>query len=326
MAKIIYDSNIIDLLEDLKKDHRVFVPIVKDPSSHTGGHVFSEYEKGQKLDFSYPVTVLPPKEFLLPPNETLFKYKDEKIATSKVENQIIFGVSLEDLAGINKLDKLFSIPIEDEVYKLRRESTIVVAVDKYSPPKNISYDLYLMKIEEGVFAAFAGSKAGQKLLKKKYFKNHKVKIPNVSKQKDALLSDPDLPRAIEKSKDHPIWSELAEICFGCGICSYVCPLCYCFEVEDKIEFSEENCGERCRSWDSCMLKSFAETSSHNFRSELRNRIYNWYFHKFVRMPAEHGFSGCVDCHRCIVYCPAEINYRETLATVLTDYKKKAKRK
>jgi Fe-S oxidoreductase len=68
-----------------------------------------------------------------------------------------------------------------------------------------------------------------------------------------------------------------------------------------------------------MLKEFANTTHHNFRPELKDRIYNWYFHKFVRMPKEDGFMGCVDCNRCVIFCPAKINYRVTLARLIKDW-------
>lgn len=325
MARIIYESNIPDVIEFLAKEARVYVPAVADHKSHTGGQIFTEYKKGQALDFSYTVTVLPPKEFLLPPQEILFNYKNNKISSPRNYKKVLFGISYEDLEGVNKLGEIFERPIKDDAYENNNKENIIVAIDKYSPPKNLKFDLYLMRIEEGVYAAYAGSKIGQKIIKTKHFRNQKINVANTIKKPDSPLSDPELSSAIEKSKSHPVWNELAEICFGCGICSYVCPLCYCFEVEDKIEFSEENRGSRCREWDSCMLKSFANTTHHNFRQELRDRIYNWYFHKFVRMPKEYGFSGCVDCHRCTVYCPAEISYRKTLQIVLDDYKKKVKK-
>jgi Fe-S oxidoreductase len=43
------------------------------------------------------------------------------------------------------------------------------------------------------------------------------------------------------------------------------------------------------------------------------------------MPREYGFSGCVDCNRCVIYCPAKINYRKVIERVRRDYEKKGKR-
>lgn len=322
MAKIIYDTQISDLLDFLAAEGAVYVPAEKDVFSFSGQFAFKQYERGDKLVLDYPVTVLSPKEFLLPAKEVLFSFSDEKTDGSRPEKQTLFGLSIEDLEGLCRLGDIFSEPVHEEAFMKRFETTILVAVDKYSPPKDVSYDLYLQEIEKGIYVATAGSKTGKRILTKNHFREHKKAVPRTRPVKDTLLEDPLLKRAVEKSKSHPIWSELTETCFGCGICSYVCPLCFCFEVEDELEFGNKKEGSRCRNWDSCLLRSFADTTQKNFRPELKDRIYNWYFHKFVRMPKEYGFSGCVDCNRCVIYCPAKINYRKVLAEVLADYKKR----
>ena len=86
-------------------------------------------------------------------------------------------------------------------------------------------------------------------------------------------------------------------------------------------FAKNVPGGRERRWDSCMLPDFAVVSFKNFRPEYEDRIYNWYHHKFVRMPREYGFVGCIDCGRCITYCPARINYRKVLEKLIADYPK-----
>jgi sulfhydrogenase subunit beta (sulfur reductase) len=325
MSKIIYDTQITDLVESLACDYRVHVPVEGDLRSFSSQFKFKEYEKGDKIVLRYPVTILPPTESLLPAKEVLFGFIGDKITLPETEKQIIFGLSLEDLEGLNRLGTIFKEPIEDVNFSRKFEKTLLVAIDKYSAPTDIPYDLFLQEIEEGVYFALAGSKSGKAILDKSHFKNHKTPVLKVKTTRDSLLSDPLLSEALRKSKDHPIWEELSQICFGCGICSYVCPLCYCYDVSDETEFGEEDRGVRCRSWDSCMLKSFADTTHHNFRPELKNRIYNWYHHKFVRMPKEYGFTGCIDCNRCVIYCPAKINYRKTLKVILDDYKKKVKK-
>jgi sulfhydrogenase subunit beta (sulfur reductase) len=324
MAKIIYGSQIEDFLAEIAETADVVVPVDKG-RSHVSQYSFQKWTPGDVLELNYPVTILPPKEFILPHKEVLFSFDGQSAVEPKPEKQVIFGLSVEDLEGIEKLTEIMKKPISDEPYKNRRANTFLIGLDKYSPPAHLDFDLYLQEVESGVFAGTAKTKLGKKWLTSKSFKNHELKIPSVLHKEDSLLTDPDLPKAIKDSKDHPIWKELTETCFGCGICSYVCPLCYCTETEDKIEFGDSECGERCRNWDSCMLQNFSATTNHNFRPELSDRIYNWYFHKFYRMSKEYGFVGCVDCNRCVIYCPAKINYRRVLSRILTDYKKRPKK-
>lgn len=311
-------------MRGLTEEYRVIAPLKDKDHSKNGDLSFSEVKADSSLSLNYGTTILPPKEYLFPPLDVLFEYDNGETADVQPEKTILFGLSLEDIEGVHFLDKTFGKPINDIPYAKRRENTIVVGLDRFSPPKDIPFDVYLMRLPGDRFSAYAGSKEGQKILKNRLFKNQFVRIPIVKRRRDDLLWNPEMWRAIEKSKSHPVWKELAEICFGCGICSYTCPLCYCFETEDTVEMGtgEKPKGARCRTWDSCMLSHFAETTAGNFRPALSDRIYNWYFHKFVRMPAEYGFPGCVDCNRCVIYCPAKINYRKVLERVLADYKKK----
>lgn len=328
MAKIITKDNLKSLLFALSEKQKVIVPVLKNEHSTLGKYVFEEIGNNSKIVFDNAVTSLPPKEFLLSPKDVLFQFEGSKIlAPPKTEKTVFFGLNTNDMEGVFLLAEIFSKPVADNVFEKKYRNFTFVVVDRFSPPKNIPFDLYLMKINEDTFAAFAGSKKGREIIKAKHFYDKKVSIPIVKKKEDDVLSEKNLPKIIEKSKNHKIWKELADICFGCGICSYVCPLCYCFEVEDRVTLAgkDENVGERCRSWDSCMLAHFAETTNHNFRPELERRIYNWYYHKFVRMPREYGHVGCVDCNRCVIYCPAKINYQKVLKELTVDYYKKARK-
>lgn len=141
-----------------------------------------------------------------------------------------------------------------------------------------------------------------------------------------LLLDSELVKeAVLWSRNKPIWDELAEKCLGCGICTYVCPLCYCFSTEDKKSFDGNRCG-RCRKWDACTLPDFALVAGgKNFRPTLKQRYYNWYYHKFVRGYKEFGRPHCVSCGRCQKYCPAEIDIYQVLSRIVADYKKSLNR-
>lgn len=240
---------------------------------------------------------------------------------TEVKERIIFGVNLSDLEGINRLNKEFMTPIEDEVYKARKEKTYIFSIDHFDPDPETSFDLHFKKTDDN-YEVSTGTAFGRELVSgNPLFREVKDEKTQQEALKNSPIHNLDLYRIVEKSKNDPIWDELAKKCFGCGICTYVCPMCYCFETEDKVGIAGLTKCEGCRErrWDSCMLPDFASISSHDFRPLLRDRIYNWHHHKFVRTPKEHGFVGCVDCGRCIVYCPARINFHETLNYLIKKY-------
>jgi sulfhydrogenase subunit beta (sulfur reductase) len=326
MARIIYKQHLNEFAESLMSYGNVYAPILKHHRSGASKHTFEKYTKGLEIVPNYPVTVLPPKQFLLPAEDVLFEFSKGEVQKAKTQTQVLFGLSYADLEGISKLKRIFNSPDQDEPFNDKAQKTIVIAIDRFSPPTNIDFDIYLQQISLHRFAAFAGSPRGQRILKNDYFKSEKIRVPRVTRKADPLLENKILAQALEKSRGGLVWEELSERCFACGICSFVCPLCYCFETEDKTSLpaTEPPSGQRVRHWSSCFSADFAQTSAHNFRPNRSDRIYNWYFHKFVRMPEEYGFSGCIDCGRCISLCPAKINYRAVLTQVLKEYGEETK--
>ncbi len=69
----------------------------------------------------------------------------------------------------------------------------------------------------------------------------------------------DLPVLLETRYDHPIWEHNSSLCYSCGSCNMVCPTCYCFDVQDSVDWTLDS-GERVRKWDSCMLRDFAQVA------------------------------------------------------------------
>ena len=51
----------------------------------------------------------------------------------------------------------------------------------------------------------------------------------------------------------PFWDEVQFACINCGTCTYLCPTCWCFDIQDEVQGTE---GIRMRNWDSCMFPLF----------------------------------------------------------------------
>ena len=288
---------------------------------------FKKIESFSQLALDYRQTIIPPKKYLMPANEIVFRFEKEKIFPPMNKTSVLFGLNRNDAEGIFYLDKLMSKPIADEQYLDKRESLKIIVIDYKQPNNHQACDLYLQRVSGDYYLVYPYSEFGQELVKGKYFcRRGEVGTINTRHLQDEVIFHPRLDQIVENSRDHKVWDRLAEKCFACGICSYTCPLCYCFETEDKIEptkdIHKELKGSRIKKWDSCMLPEFNKVTFHNFRPEVKDRIYNWYYHKFVRMPREHGFPGCVECGRCITFCPAGINFRDVLKELIDNDNKK----
>ena len=256
--------------------------------------------------------------------------------TEQKKNFIVFGLNLPDIEALAVLDEVMTKPNPDFYYLRRREKAIVIGLMDEETDTAPGGDIVFQKTAAGKYKVLAGTEKGGKLLDRysKFFQptsevgssGNAPQIPSNEslnewqKSMRKLLLDPELlARAVEWSRTHPIWDELNETCLGCGICTYVCPICYCFSNEDKVGL--DGIRSRCRKWDACTLPEFAKIAGgHNFRPTVKERYYNWFFHKFVRAYKEYGRPQCVGCGRCKKYCPAGIDIKEVLSVILKDYK------
>ena len=114
--------------------------------------------------------------------------------------------------------------------------------------------------------------------------------------------------------DEPIWNFLHETCLGCGVCTFACPTCHCFDIMDEADGDQ---GKRLRIWDSCQYPLFTHHSSgHNPRPSGSARMRQRIMHKFHYLAENVGLLGCVGCGRCIRNCPVNIDIRQVLNRIM----------
>ncbi len=106
----------------------------------------------------------------------------------------------------------------------------------------------------------------------------------------------------------PFWEDLGFACLNCGTCTYLCPTCWCFDIQDE-NFGRT--GVRMRNWDSCMYPLFTKhTTGHNPRGEKIQRVRQRFMHKLKYFvdKYEKGIM-CTGCGRCVRQCPVNIDIR-----------------
>ena len=323
VSLVLHHKDLTKLVAEISNKWSVFGPTKKKISSDI---LFSEINSAKNLFLNNSSSLLPPKKFVFPAKETVFSFAKNKIKIVEDEDIILLGLNRKDAEGLFYLDRIMTTPLPDDNYLQKRSHVKLVVIDSLPPSNNLNCDLYFQRVNKDYYMAFSYTPFGSAIIKSKLF-SRQGDVGTISTRHipDTVIHHPRLDEIVENSRNHPIWNQLADTCFNCGICSYVCPLCYCYEVEDNFDITkdiEKDChGCRNRRWDSCMLPDFNRVTFHNFRPKQKDRIYNWYYHKFVRMTREYGLPGCISCGRCSTYCPAKINYREVLKELIKDEKK-----
>ena len=335
-TKIIKKRDVADLLNKWIEEYDVFAPVKRG-----GLVVFDQIHSGDEVRRSYPNTTKSAKELLFPQTETLFSYKSTNgAATIEVplieeRKRLLFGIRPCDARGFSLLDGVFDGEKYKDVYYLnRRANTLIVAIG-CNKPKTTCFctsvggspfseegsDLLLIDIGDSYIVKLVTDRGGSLVesagledateddlaLMRKAVQDAetsmKVKLDmnGVKEKLDGMFND-------------PIWIELTEKCLGCGICTYLCPTCHCFDIVDE---ATDSSGKRIRLWDSCQFTQFTQQASGftprpTNKERLRQRI----MHKFNYFTDSYGQIGCVGCGRCIVECPVNLDIREVLNDIL----------
>lgn len=113
--------------------------------------------------------------------------------------------------------------------------------------------------------------------------------------------------------NRPEWKTLSESCIGCGTCTFICPTCQCYDIQ---EFSNGKTVKRFRCWDSCMYSDFTKMSAGQPRPTQMERFRQRFLHKLVYFPDNNeGIFSCVGCGRCLRKCPIHMNIVKVAKTL-----------
>lgn len=312
------------------------------PTRGPDGEVeFRPISSTDEIIFDYVNELDPLKRFLTPSTEDLFRFSSNgrlKIEPAeKIDRQILFGIRSCDVQGILHMDRFFSGTYQDNYYLDRRRNTTIIsmacnkALDTCfciccdgGPWLENGFDLQLTDFGDR-FLVEIGSEQGVDVVTKMNWKavaataadlEHRMEL--MQKCDEQMMPTAYLAKAVIQITNNRVkedlWDEMGFECFSCGGCTHVCPLCTCFDVNDKME--SPDCGVRFRCWDSCQYSGFTrEASGHNPRAKVKERIKRRFYHK-LSYPyiLQDGHPGCVGCGRCITVCEA-INLLDVPAVV-----------
>ncbi len=325
--------------------YKIFVPVLEDDF-----HDFKPLDNGISPDFYYQNTRLSPKSLVYPQSEMMFEYSlDENEPDVNLLKELKKEYHKQAIVGIRPCDahafQIAKLNFSNSEYRdpwwiHRFESTTLVGLGCNDPcstcfctsvgggPFSKDWLDVLLYDMGSAYLAKAITERGEEFLNKAEGGSRQVD--------DSVLKDADnlavsasekltagvrIDRLKEKTInslfDAAFWDDVAFACLNCGICTYLCPTCWCFDIQDEVIGKK---GDRIRNWDSCMFPIFTlHGSGHNPRKKKMQRVRQRFMHKFKYYVDKYKNGvQCSGCGRCIRYCPANIDVRQ-VCELMNDY-------
>lgn len=277
----------------------------------------------QRMPLNTPNSI---KDFLLPIREELFQFTQDGdiLETSPDTRQTIFwGIRPCDAQAVQRLDLVFQSTREDEYYNAKRQTSILVGLACNIPdttcfctsldggPHNtLGLDVLLTQLDD-MYLLDAVSEKGQHILNLAHpvssspTQHHLNQATLLRQQAEAQIvrkiDHANLVPRLQHSFDTEYWKAAAQLCISCGICTFLCPTCHCFNIAD-----EEM--HRVKFWDSCQFRTYSKhANGHNPRGQNFQRLRNRILHKFLYFQDNFSHYLCVGCGRCNRYCPMHLD-------------------
>lgn len=337
----ISNTNLIRLLDILKKDYKVYVPVKKGEQ-----RFYKRYIK-----FSDDIIIGEVRPF--EPMKAFFTRAKEIVAedfrpdTPHADDKpfAIIGAKACDLKGFKVQDYVFkNHDYEDPIYIKAREENLIISADctcaidtcfclslNVKPHPQEDFDINLSEIEGG-FVVEAVSEKGRAIINnnaslfqqaRKELISERDRIrKRVIKEIERNIEENDIPHQglfkgiVERNYESEIWLEESKTCVECGACNTICPTCHCFFLADQ---KDEKRMARFRLWDSCLIKDFARVAGGaNPRPKLWMRLRNRFEKKFAFFPNVADVYACTGCGRCVSACPAKIDIRKVLKRLVNN--------
>jgi ferredoxin len=342
--KVFTKENWIKALDGLTDTYRIFTP-VKDGDFHN----FKSLGEGKGPDFNFQNTRLSPKTLIYPQSERMFEYSlDENDSEANILKESPKDYSPQAIVGIRPCDahalRIVKLNFDNSEFRdpwwvQHFESTVLVGLGCNEPcstcfctsvgggPFNEdALDVMLYDLGE-TFLAKGLTEKGEEFLKKAEggtpadsatVKDAEILATATSNRiNTSVPTDKLKEKVVNELFDASFWDDVAFACINCGTCTFLCPTCWCFDIQDEVLGKQ---GDRIRNWDSCMFPLFTlHGSGHNPRDQKLQRVRQRFMHKlkYYVDKYENGVQ-CSGCGRCVRHCPVNIDIRQ-VAEFMNNY-------
>ena len=327
--KILAKKELGGFLDKLAREHEVFAPAVEGDKV-----VWSPLSGAEGVRWDFSNTDMSPKEFFFPQTECLMRFKNAQDGEEGMIMQpepplegkrALLNIRPCDAKAFGVLDMIFcQDDYTDDVYwRDKREKTVLIALACNNPcPTCFCTSMNCGPHHE------AGSDIlmvdlGDKLLVRAITEKGEALVGDLP---EAAAADVDAAAGLKKAAeesitdevgmdkvagkevmelfDDPMWDRVWESCLNCGTCTFCCPTCHCFDIQDE---THNEAGRRVRNWDYCMSWLFTvHGTGHNPRPNKKERVRQRFMHKFKYIPLKRdGEIGCVGCGPLRAALPGE---------------------
>jgi len=331
--KKINKKDIAGLLNEWSREFTVFVP-----SRENGAAMLAKWD-GTDTSFMdwYRNTVEPAKANFLPPMEEMFSFQKDKdgyhleLPVSDEQKRLIFGIRPCDAKALAILDMTFKDAYEDPYYLPKRNNAVLIGLGCLKPYDSCfctslsvspaeSNDVDLMLTDIGTqFLVEKITQAGKELIttasgveeatEADKTRAKEVKEASYNKVTRKIETKDIKEKLLPAFENQDYWEKVAAKCISCGICTFLCPTCYCFDINDELVKGE---GARFRNWDSCAFPIYTKMPMENPREEKWQRVRQKVYHKYEFYPMLFDIIACTGCGRCIRLCPVNWDITQTL--------------
>ena len=289
----------------------------------------------------YSNTSKPPKSAIFPQADCLLTYRikekgfeltDTANAQSKA---IVLGIRDCDARAFTYLDKvMLEGDFVDPYYADKRTKTVLIGLACNTPPyyncfctslggsphSTEGLDIQMIELDTAYLIepltekGKAALEGAEHLLQDADHEELNARDVLREASENAIVRKLDVegvPEKLDTMFEDDYWKEVSDPCIGCGICTFLCPTCFCFDIND---IGKKRSGERVRVWDTCQFPEYTmHASSHNPRDTKMKRQRQRFYHKYCYSMVNQQMIGCVGCGRCINQCPTQIDIIDVIS-------------
>jgi ferredoxin len=335
-TKVVNKTDLDEILTRLMQHYRIFAPVRQENLTS-----FQQIYAANQIDINFVNSDLPPKSLMLPQSESMFTFtlakdSDQTGILQEVEKdlfpRVIFSIRPCDAKSFQLLDLNFdTASYQDPWWVGRRQSATLVGLGCNDPCSTCfctsvgsgpfasdGLDLLLTDVGDQ-FTIETITERGDQLLKKAGIETESDEAATEATLlrqqkahqtiKSVVYVDNLKKNSVEALFNADFWDRVQFSCINCGVCTFSCPTCWCFDIQDEVR---KNDGVRLRNWDGCMFPLFTlHGSGHNPRGQKLQRVRQRFMHKLKYFLDKYDQGvACVGCGRCVQQCPVNIDIRE----------------